>query len=134
MCVGCASVTIYVRSCVPTSVCVCVCVRACVCVCVHVLYVCRFLVCVRAGLVCNQMFGWLSYSPICNWIALHYCKLNQGLMNLIKTCWLRSKNVGRAFIQSVENAENNTSHSALTSTVQLPVMYCIIYATCVCLL
>lgn len=53
MCVGgCASVTIYVRSCVPTSartVCVLVC-GACVCMC--------------AGLVCNQMFGWLSYSPI----------------------------------------------------------------------
>lgn len=46
---GCASVTIYVRSCVPTmSVCT-------VCVCVLM---------VRVGLVCNQMFGWLSYSPI----------------------------------------------------------------------
>lgn len=49
---GCASVTINVRSCVPTSVCVCVCV----------LRVCAG--CVRAGLVCDQMFGWLSYSPI----------------------------------------------------------------------
>lgn len=43
----CASVTIYVRSCVPTT---------------SVCTVCVLMV--RVGLVCNQMFGWLSYSPI----------------------------------------------------------------------
>lgn len=83
---GCASVTIYVRSCVPTSVCA-VRVRlfrragGCVPVCAHA--------CV--GLVCNQMFGCLSYSPIVIGLPCIYCKLNQGVMNLIKTCWLRSK-------------------------------------------
>lgn len=77
---GCASVTIYVRSCAPTSVCK---------VCVFVSSV--LVVWERVGLVCNQMFGWLSYSPIVIGLPCIHCKLNQGLMNLIKTCWLRSK-------------------------------------------
>lgn len=118
---GCVSVSIYVRSLVCPRVC-----QRTVCMSVS-----RFAGGVRAGLVCNQMFGWLSYSPIVIWWPCIIASWTKVWWTWLKLAGWEAK-CRTCIYTKCRECWNNTSHSALTSTVQLPVMYCIIYATCVC--
>lgn len=115
---GCESVTIL-------------CPRLCVCMCVGARFQVGWRCACALVCVCNQMFGWLSFSPIVIWLPCIIASWTKVWWTWLKLAGWEAK-CRTCIYTKCRECWNNTSHSALTSTVQLPVMYCIIYATCVC--